>query len=101
MMNGASTQPPQIPAGFMFEPFFTTLIVFILILLCNCAGRVMRQCDDRRFETPLVTCRRVHVAKLGMRRGDASTGAHRDERAVVALLPRRERVEARRRRVLP
>ncbi len=33
-------------------------------LLSSCAGRGMRQRDERRFEAPLVTCRQVHVAKL-------------------------------------
>ena len=53
----------------------------------------MRQRNDRRFETPLVTCRHVHVAKLCVRRRQASPGTHRDERAVAALLPGTEPIE--------
>ena len=61
-IGGSSTNAPQNPVGFTFVAFLITL-TFIVLSLSN-AGRVMRQRDDRRFETPLVTCRQVHVAKL-------------------------------------
>src|SRR5688500_7583900 len=35
--------------------------------LLSCAGDVMCQRNERRFETPFVTCRLVHVAKLAVR----------------------------------
>ena len=53
----------------------------------------MRQRDDRRFKCGLVTCRRVHVAKLSKRCGEAASRARRKEGAVSACLPGIERVE--------
>src|SRR5262249_58844009 len=54
------------------------------------AGDGVRQRDDGRIETVLVTCRRVHVAKLTVRRRDAPSGTDRDVRAVAAFLPWRQ-----------
>src|SRR5437016_2307960 len=72
-------------------PFFTMLI-FMCRLLCR-AGDVMCQRHERRFETPLVTCRPVHVAKLRVRGHEASPRAHGDIRAVSTVFPGIEMVE--------
>src|SRR5919201_400560 len=74
----------------LIEPFFTTLIFMGELL--GCAG-VMRQRNQRRFEARLVTRRRVHVPKLGVRCNGTSAGAHRNERTISALLPGGERLE--------
>src|SRR4029078_3715262 len=55
--------------------------------------RVPRHRGDAREETRLVAVGRVHVAQLVVGRDRAAAGAHRDERAVVALLPRRQALE--------
>ena len=61
-IGGSSMNAPQKPVGFTFDAFLITLTFIVLPL--SSAGRVMRQRDDRRFKTPLVTCRQIHVAKL-------------------------------------
>ena len=63
------------------------------------AHRVARERDEARFETRLVAVRRVHVAELVVRGDGAAAGADRDERAVVALLPRRQPLEVAQRRL--
>ena len=54
-----------------------------------------RQRHHASLEARLVAVGLVHVAELGVRGDRAAAGADRDERAVVALLPRRERLEPR------
>ena len=53
----------------------------------------MRQRNERRFKCRLVTCRRVHVAKLCVRRHQTSARANGDERAVPAVFPWIQSVE--------
>src|SRR5438552_1967725 len=62
-------------------------------MFLSSAGRVMRQRNDSRFETGLVTCRQIHVAKLCMGGHQATPGTHRNKRAVLALVPRVKLVE--------
>jgi len=57
------------------------------------AHRVAGESHEARFETRLVAIRRVHVAELVVGRHRAAAGADGDERAVVALLPRRQPLE--------
>src|SRR5439155_26556505 len=47
-------------------PDLMTLIFAIAVSLRN-TGRLMRQRYECRFERRLVTCRRIHVPKLGVR----------------------------------
>ena len=47
----------------------------------------MRQRDKCRFEGRLVTCRRIHVSKLGVRGDRAAARADRNERAISTLVP--------------
>src|SRR5439155_12685660 len=89
--GGSSIQLGHIPLGLTVLAFFTT-VIFILLLLCR-AGRGMRQRNECRFETALVTCRHVHVAKLRMGGRDAPAGADRNECTVAARLPWSEPVE--------
>ena len=69
--------------------------------LLGSAGRFMRQRYECRFKSRLVTCRHIHVAKLSMRRDRAAAGAHRNKRAISALVPRRQVFEPFRRRHPP
>ena len=87
----SSTIAMQYPWGFTEVAFFTILI-FIVISL-SCAGRGMRQRHECRFEAALVTCRQVHVAKLGERVCNAAARAHRHKRAVAAFFPGVESIE--------
>ena len=83
-----------------FEAFFLRTLIFIVLSLCS-AGRIMRQRNERRFETRLVTCRRVHVTKLRVRCHRTSPGAHGDEGAVATVLPRTDLLEPLARSVVP
>src|SRR5439155_15865559 len=86
-------------SGF-FESFFLTTLIFIVLSLCS-AGRVMRQRNERRFERRLVTCRRVHVTKLRVRRHRTSPCTHGDEGTVATVLPRTDLLEPLARRLVP
>src|SRR5262245_17090798 len=61
--------------------------------LLGCAGELLRQRNDRRFVTPLVTCRRIHVAKRHVRRCDAAPRTNGDEGAVATRVPWTEPIE--------
>jgi hypothetical protein len=74
-IGGSSTQLMQKPVGRALAAFLMTLI-FIVVLLLSGAGDGMCQRDERRIESPLVTRRHVHVAKLTVRGRDASAGTH-------------------------
>ena len=65
------------------------------------AGRFMRQRYECRFKRRLVTCRHVHVTKLGVRGDRTAARAHRNKRAVSAVVPRREVLESLSRRHPP
>src|SRR6185436_17744324 len=56
-------------------------------------GGFARERDDTRFEAGLVAVRRVHVAELVVRGHGAAARTDQNERAVVALLPRRQPLE--------
>jgi len=58
-----STPNGQKLLGFAFFVAFLMTVIFIVIS-SGCAGRLMRQRDERRFEACFATCRRIHVAKL-------------------------------------
>src|SRR5438067_1956779 len=64
----SSTNVVQYPVGFAVVAFLITVIFIVRSWGLSCAGDVMCQRNEGRFETPLVTCRLVHVAKLGVRR---------------------------------
>src|SRR5436190_23437658 len=53
----------------------------------------MRQRDNRRFKTALVTCRRIHVAKCRVRGCDTSPCASGNEGTVPARISGTEPVE--------
>src|SRR5689334_17031713 len=101
LIGGSSTYTMQNPDGFALAAFFTTLIFIVVSWGLSSAGGGMRQRDERRVEAGLVTCRHVHVAKLAVRRRDASPGTHRDVRAVAAFFPRRETKKPLTRRLAP
>ena len=67
-------------------------VIFIVCLLGS-AGDGMCQRNDRRFISALVACRRIHVPKRGVRGGDTTAGADRDEGAVTTGVPWAEPVE--------
>src|SRR5262245_11425759 len=61
----------------------------------------MRQRYKCRFEAPLVTCRHIHVPKLGVRGDRTAARADRNKRAIPAVVPRRQVFKFLRRRHPP
>ena len=62
----SSMNAEQNPVGFAVVAFLITVIFIVVSLMVNCAGHVMCQRHECRLEALLVTCRLVHVAKLGV-----------------------------------
>src|SRR6266536_1933111 len=61
----------------------------------------MRQRNERRFETGLVTCRHIHVTHLCVRGSYASPCTYGNKRAVAALLPRTQSLKLLERALAP
>src|SRR5262245_53770616 len=77
----------QKPLGFAVVAFLITVIFILVSWGLRRTGDVMCQRNESRFKTLLVTCRLVHVAKLGVGRDEASPCTRGNKRTVLAVVP--------------